>query len=261
MTFKKYFTLSFDDGLEQDKRLIELLKKYGLQCTFNLNGGLFGVKHLIARVGDVGFMDFPETAKIRRKLFKYAVQQRIPEDEIRQVYQGFEVASHAFKHEPLALLKAERVKESIDKDIAVLERIVGYPIKGHAYPGGMSSATVEACLKEKGFLYGREAFSANSFAFPANPLRYRPTCSHSSKNTFELLDKFIATKPEQDDLLFMMWGHGYEFDFGTERCSWQQIERIFEKIAGRQDIIYCTNLQAFAEHIGGMNDEQTTISE
>ena len=36
---KKYFTLSFDDGLEQDKKVLELMKKYGLRGTFNLNSG------------------------------------------------------------------------------------------------------------------------------------------------------------------------------------------------------------------------------
>ena len=30
MAFHKYLTFSFDDGLEQDKRLIRLMKKYGL---------------------------------------------------------------------------------------------------------------------------------------------------------------------------------------------------------------------------------------
>ena len=30
---KKYFTLSFDDGLEQDKRVIQLMRQYGLKGT------------------------------------------------------------------------------------------------------------------------------------------------------------------------------------------------------------------------------------
>ncbi len=38
---KKYFTLSFDDGLEQDKKVLALMKKYGLKGTFNLNSGMF----------------------------------------------------------------------------------------------------------------------------------------------------------------------------------------------------------------------------
>ena len=46
---KKYFTLSFDDGLEQDKRIIALMKQYGLKGTFNLNSGLFGQRGEAAR--------------------------------------------------------------------------------------------------------------------------------------------------------------------------------------------------------------------
>ena len=39
---RKAFTLSYDDGITQDIRLVELLKKYGVKATFNLNSGLFG---------------------------------------------------------------------------------------------------------------------------------------------------------------------------------------------------------------------------
>ena len=32
-------TLSYDDGVSSDARLISLMKKHGLRGTFNLNGG------------------------------------------------------------------------------------------------------------------------------------------------------------------------------------------------------------------------------
>ena len=38
----KAVTFSYDDGVTQDIRLIELLNKYGLKCTFNLNSELLG---------------------------------------------------------------------------------------------------------------------------------------------------------------------------------------------------------------------------
>ena len=38
--FMKAVTFSYDDGVEQDIRLIEILNTYGLKCTFNLNSGL-----------------------------------------------------------------------------------------------------------------------------------------------------------------------------------------------------------------------------
>ena len=38
----KAVTFSFDDGVTQDKRLIEILNKYNLKATFNLNSAYLG---------------------------------------------------------------------------------------------------------------------------------------------------------------------------------------------------------------------------
>ena len=38
---RKALTLSYDDGVEQDIRLIEIMNKHGLKGTFNLNSGLY----------------------------------------------------------------------------------------------------------------------------------------------------------------------------------------------------------------------------
>ena len=43
----KAVTFSYDDGVTQDIRLIELLNKYGLKCTFNLNSELLGQKGIL----------------------------------------------------------------------------------------------------------------------------------------------------------------------------------------------------------------------
>ena len=59
---KKYFTLSFDDGLEQDKRIIALMKQYGLKGTFNLNSGLFGQRGEVMGLGSFSFRDCEEGA-------------------------------------------------------------------------------------------------------------------------------------------------------------------------------------------------------
>ena len=47
----KAVTFSYDDGVTQDIRLIELFDKYNLKCTFNLNSGLAGVKENLVREG------------------------------------------------------------------------------------------------------------------------------------------------------------------------------------------------------------------
>ena len=41
---QKALTLSYDDGIRQDKRLIAIMQKYGLKGTFNINSGCFAEK-------------------------------------------------------------------------------------------------------------------------------------------------------------------------------------------------------------------------
>ena len=38
---RKALTLSYDDGVEQDIRLIDIMKKHGLKGTFNINSGMY----------------------------------------------------------------------------------------------------------------------------------------------------------------------------------------------------------------------------
>ena len=49
--YKKAFTLSFDDGVLQDERLIAILDRLGLRATFNLNSGLLGRPDTLVRNG------------------------------------------------------------------------------------------------------------------------------------------------------------------------------------------------------------------
>ena len=48
---KKAVTFSFDDGVTQDIRLIEILNRYGLRGTFNLNSELLGKAGSLERNG------------------------------------------------------------------------------------------------------------------------------------------------------------------------------------------------------------------
>ena len=221
MEFKKYFTLSFDDGVEQDKTVIALMKQYGLKGTFNLNAGLFGHRPSFVNIS------------------------RIPRDEICQVYEGFEIASHGYKHENFRMLSASKQEASIASDISALSVMTNSTILGHAYPYDAYTTTVEACLKELGIIYARRARGKGSFRFPDNPLNYAPTCWFNAKNVFQLIDGFVKAEPQDEDLLFMMWGHAFEMDYGLRKCPREQLERIFSRIAGHSDIVYCTNGEAF----------------
>ena len=223
MKYKKYFTLSYDDGVEHDKRIITLMKKYGLKGTFNLNAGLLGKR-----------------SKLNKRI------ARIPADELKQVYESFEVASHGYKHEMYKYLSNKKTQETISKDIQVLSDIIGYRVSGHAYPYAMYTKKAEEALRKENVVYARHALGKGSFKFPENTLKYMPTCWINTKEVFRLIDEFVQAKPEQEDMLFMMWGHSYELEFGVRKCPEDQVERIFEKISGHKDIVYCTNREAFS---------------
>ena len=49
--YNKAVTFSYDDGVTQDKRLIELFDKYNLKATFNLNSELLGLHGELIREG------------------------------------------------------------------------------------------------------------------------------------------------------------------------------------------------------------------
>ena len=224
MGYKKFFTMSFDDGIEQDKRMIKLMKAYGLSGTFNLNAGLLGVRHRLARIN------------------------RIPQDEIRQVYEGFEVASHGYRHEMFRYMSKAKIEKSLALDIKKLSEIMGYPIASHGYPYDMHTQAAEDFLRAENILYARKALGKGlRFHFPDNPLKYIATCHFNAKNIMELLDQFIEAEPADSHLLFMTWGHSYEMDVGFRPCPEPKLERIFAKIAGRRDIIYCTGKEAFEQ--------------
>ena len=249
MAYKKYFTLSFDDGLEQDKQIIRILKEFGMRgCTFNLNGGLLGQKRAMGRISEYGFTEKEDLSLIGRKkgLVHYVQDFRIPADEIAQVYEGFEVASHAFRHENLKKLSAAELDASIGQDMETLQKLTGKPVAGFAYPFGAVSDKAIEVLKRHGIRYARTTVSSKGFYLPIDPLRLQPTCWIGQKETFDLVKRFIETAPTEKDQMLYIWGHGYEFDYGTKLNSWENLKRLCEMIAKAADVCCVTNGEILA---------------
>ena len=63
----KVLTLSYDDGVVQDIRLMEILNKNGIKATFNINTGLYLPEDTV-REKYYGRMKFSEYAYIIRKV-------------------------------------------------------------------------------------------------------------------------------------------------------------------------------------------------
>lgn len=159
-----------------------------------------------------------------------------------------EIASHAFKHESLGRIPEKDMKQSIDSDISALEKLTGFRIVGHAYVKGSTSPATQEYLKNKGILYARGVYpNSYSFKFPAESqmLKFSPTCATIDKKVFAMIQQFIETKAEKDDLLLYLWGHSYEFDFHSGNGNWEHIEKVFDTLVELRDLIFCTNAEAF----------------
>lgn len=220
---RKALTLSYDDGVIQDRRLVELMRRYGIKGTFNLNSALLGRN---------GKMD------VNGKMVDIST---IALDEAAELYRDFEIATHASKHTALTHYGAASLAEILE-DRIVLENLVPYLVRGHAYPFGMYDKHVMKMLKAAGIQYARTVTSTNSFELPQNFLEWNPTCHHSDLSLMELIRQFC----EQEALfgqpqLFYLWGHAYEFDADQ---NWDVIERFFSYVSDFSDDIWmATNIE------------------
>lgn len=222
---EKALTLSYDDGVDTDARMIELLEKYGVKCTFNLNAGVFGEEGAVRPANQIHF--------------------RLPESKVKTLYNHplCEVATHGYTHPFLDQLPPAACMAEVIDDRRALEALFGRVIRGHAYPFGTYNDTVVDILEKAGIVYARTIESHHSFKLPQDWLRMGATCHHTEPELEALTDRFVnGTVGNQDGWLFYLWGHTYEF---RQQDNWQRIERFFEKTARNEHIWYATNIEVY----------------
>lgn len=219
---KKAVTLSYDDGMAQDVRLIEIMNRHGLKGTFNLNGGYLTDEDAVGGTG------------------------RLSRKQIVELYPGAgqEVAIHGYTHPFLDELPMPNVTADVLLDRMELEKIFGNIIRGMAYPNGGCDDKVVNALNASGIVYARTVISTEKFDLPKDWLRLSPTCHHNHPRLFELTDNFLSGQRRLFDKcwLFYLWGHSYEFD---RDCNWDRIEQFAEKIGNHSSIWYTTNIEIY----------------
>ena len=220
----KALTLSYDDGVEQDERLIEIAERNGIKGTFNLNSGLFAKE---------GFKYEPGT-----------IHRRMSLSHAREVYKksSWEIAAHAYTHASLVGLPGNIATKEIFQDRKELEETFGTFVRGFAYPyGAFDNASVEI-LKNCGICYARTVHSTHDFHLPTDWLRLPATCHHADPQLMDLAKRFVETENWWDPMLFYVWGHSYEFE---QFDNWGVIEEFCEYMAKRDDIWYATNIEIY----------------
>jgi peptidoglycan/xylan/chitin deacetylase (PgdA/CDA1 family) len=102
----KALTMSYDDGVAADRRLVDIFNRNGIKGTFHINSGLFGEG------------------------------ERITEAEAVTLYRGHEVSAHTLTHPTIARCPKEQLVYEIMEDRKRLEKAFGYTVRGMSYPNG-----------------------------------------------------------------------------------------------------------------------------
>lgn len=232
MKYRKAITLSFDDGAEQDKRLLELLQKYQLKCTFNINSGRQKQGEFWRHSSGViaSFMDM----------------SGLPE-----LYQGHEIAAHGYIHGALRDMTYGETEFELEEDIRCIEAAFGTKPVGFVYACGRYDDKTLEILRRNGIHYGRtcnNTFDTSIAENKNNMLEFAPTLElpchmlgQFKEKTDAVIDRFLEQEFEEPQILYL-WGHSWAFD--VYDC-WDDMEALLKKISFRDDVFYGTNREVF----------------
>lgn len=203
----KYVTFSFDDGVEQDKRFVSELNKYGFKATFNINTGIQTRANCWVNNG----------VEIHRMNIK----------GLKELYAGHEVAVHSLTHPFLEKLDDETVFNELYYDKKNIEEIFGTEVVGMAYPYGTYNDRVIKIARDLGIKYARTAGTSMKFSVPEDIMKYTGTCHFSNSEIFRLIDEFDALEDNCERKILYVWGHTYEFDVMQK---WDLLTKILERL-------------------------------
>lgn len=214
----KAFNISYDDGVLQDIRFVELLNHYGLKGTFNLNSGLMQ-------------QEFVWTHECGMQV------KRIPESIVQQLYAGHEVASHTYSHPYMDNFSKPEMLKELAADRFFLERLTGKAVAGYATPFFFYNDKLADCVRECGFEYARISEASNDFSIPADYYHWRGSKLHWDEDLENFVDRFLQT--EQEFALCQLVGHSYDLDVLD---MWDVMERICRKISSAQNVWLATHI-------------------
>lgn len=204
----KVLTMSYDDGREEDRRLVSIFNEHNIKGTFHLNAGL-------------------------------SSDDRVPMSEYKSLFQGHEVSCHTYTHPTIERSPIDQVVMQVIEDRKALEDAVGYPVRGLSYPNGSYSKEIMDILPSLGIKYSRVVGSKFNFSMPTNLMEWKSTCHHNHR-LLELGQNFVDLSKTQYLYMMYVWGHSYEF---TNDNNWDLMEDFCKLVGNKDDIWYATNIE------------------
>jgi len=187
----------WDDGVADDVRLIDILRRHGAKATFNLNAGLHEAR--------------------RAPSFRYREREvmRLAWGEMREIYAGFTIANHSLTHPHLDHLSTAEMEREIGEGRERLQQFFAQDVCGFAYPFGTYDARVMDAVRETGHVYARTVGSSDRPFPPRDAMAFHPTCHFLAADFHERYER------ARDGGVFYFWGHAYEL--ATE-AMWRAFE-------------------------------------
>ena len=216
---KKAFNITYDDGVLQDIRFVDLLNKYNIKGTFNLNSQLM-------------------QQQFEWQHEKGITVKRLPQDKVVELYRNHEVASHTLTHPYMHDMSRDEIMYQLGMDKYNLQQLFGREIYGFAVPFSFYSDTIAECAKNCGFEYARCSEERLCYTPAENYYWWAAGIFHLNNKFASFVEDFFAT--QQELALCQIVGHSYDLD--TENM-WDMMENILQKISADKDIVSLTNIE------------------
>lgn len=235
----KALILSYDDGRTEDKQLVKLMNKYGLIGTFHLNSN------------------------------KLETEGYLTKAEIKELFAGHEVSVHSANHPNLTTLSKIDVVYEVVEDRKELERLIGYPVRGMAYPFGNNNESVIDAIRGLGIEYARTVDDTYDLKIPENFLKWHPTMHQFAKafwapnnpendkkelaHFYQIIQNFISAK---ELALLDIWGHSWEMS--NNQNKWDETEKFFKLLANNPEIHYTSHID-LVDYIGAFHNLKFSV--
>ena len=204
----KYFIFSIDDGTIYDEKVIDILNKYGFKATFNLNSGLDN------------FVWYKDDIPVRRNHL----------NEVKNIYDGHEIASHSLTHPYLTNCPDDQVFYEVNTDMTNLKNIFNQEIVTFAFPfEDFDERCINIISNIQDIKIIRLSELDHSFTFPKDLHHVKIT----SWNIFEALNLFEIFKEDDNAKLFVFVAHAYDFEFEN---TYEKLDELCRKIKKEDNV-------------------------
>lgn len=224
-------TTSWDDGHVDDRRLAELLDAYRLRGTFYI-------------------------APRNREIAPWA---RLGKAAIADLSTRFEIGGHTLTHVRLPQTSPAQARHEIAAGKVDLEDVTGRPVRSFCYPGGAYQPAHTAMVHDAGFSLARTVrrhrsrLSASLLELPTTFHAFRhlvdgPAALKLAKGRVMAAARYYLNWDEfaiasfnrcvDSGGVFHLWGHSWEI---SATDGWNRLERVFDHIAQRPDVMYLDN--------------------